>query len=99
MFHVENGMKLENLLCYEPDILRSVIIGKKSWGLHMKMWSGIGDGDFSKKEIIRDFEKHGITIPEPFLIDLDNSIKRRIIYHQKNNHKDNLLFYSILNHD
>jgi len=44
------------------------------------MWSeGIGDGDFRMKEIIEDFEMRGIKIPEPFLIDFENTIRKRIL--------------------
>lgn len=48
------------------------------------MWSeGIGDGDFSREEILEDFNKMNIKIPETLLKDLDNHIEKRI----KNNRK------------
>jgi len=83
----ENGeMKLHELVSSEPDILKGVIIGKKSWGLWMREWSeGVGDGLFNKWEILEEFEKRDITIPDPFLLDFNNSIKRRIL---KNTKKD-----------
>ncbi len=64
-----------------PNILKGVIVGKKSWGLHVKMWSeGISEGLFTKKEILQQFIDNNIEIPEPFLTDFNNQIMRRIKY-------------------
>jgi hypothetical protein len=61
-----------------PNILKGVITGKKSWGLHVKMWSeGIVDGDFTKHEILNQFNEKNIIIPEPFLIDFENTIRKK----------------------
>ena len=80
---VENGS-------YEPgeipttrhsNILKGVIIGKRGWGLWVDQWSdGIVDGSFRKKEILGEFQKRNIQIPEPLLKDFRNRIdkKRRI---------------------
>ncbi len=58
-----------------PNILKAVITAKKSWGLHCKMWAeGICDMDFTKKEILSQFEEAGVTIPECFLKELNNKI-------------------------
>lgn len=91
----ENGViKLHNLVSNQPNILKGVIVGKKSWGLHVKMWSeGIGDGEFRMKDILEDFEKKNIQIPEPLLIDFENTIRKRII---KNKDKPVRLFFCYL---
>lgn len=95
----ENGqMKIHNLVSSEPDILKGVIVGKKSWGLHMKMWSdGIGDGEFRMKDILEDFEKQDITIPDPLIRDFENTIRKRIVYNRENNNYDRLFFSYMLN--
>ena len=76
----ENGiMKLDDLSSIHPNTLKGVIIGKKSWGLHVKMWSeGISDGDFRLCEITEDFDKRNIKIPEPLLNDLKNNIYKNV---------------------
>lgn len=76
----DNGeMKIHNLVSRQPNILRSVIIGKKSWGLWVNEFSdGIVEGCFTKKEIINEFIKHGITIPEHLYIDFENRIYQKM---------------------
>jgi hypothetical protein len=94
----ENGKPLSELITNQPNILKGVIIGKKSWGLHVRMWSeGIGDGEFRLKDILEDFEKQGITIPEPFLRDFENSIRRRILRNKEIRNQSSLYFNYMLN--
>jgi hypothetical protein len=94
----ENGKPLSQLVTNQPNLLKSVIIGKKSWGLHVKMWSdGIGDGEFRMKDILEDFEKKGIKIPDSFLRDFENSIRRRIIKNKEKRNNSNLYFNYMLN--
>lgn len=58
-----------------PNILKCVIIGKKGWGLWVKQWSqGIGDGTFTKYEVLQEFENRNIKIPESFMIEFNNAI-------------------------
>jgi hypothetical protein len=82
-------MRLENLSSCHPNILKGVIVGKKSWGLHVKMWSeGISDGYFRICEIIDDFTNKEIYIPEPLMIDFENTIKKNVkkkLVHLSNN--------------
>lgn len=60
-----------------PNILRSVMIGKKSLGLWIKEWSqGINDFSFTREEILNEFKKFNIEIPESFLKDFDNVIEK-----------------------
>ena len=60
--------------------MRGVIIGKKSWGLWIKEWSdGIIEGSFTKKEILSEFEKFNIEIPECLLDDFENVIYKKMI--------------------
>jgi len=76
----ENGeyKGIDSILTRHPNILKGVIVGKKSWGLHVKMWSeGISEGLFTKKELLEQFKEHNIEIPEPFLIDFDNTILKK----------------------
>ena len=62
-----------------PNIVRGVIIGKKSWGLFLNEWSdGIVEGSFTKREIIKEFEDNGILIPESLLKDFENRIVQKM---------------------
>ena len=77
----ENGeyKNIESIPTRHPNILKGVIVGKKSWGLHVKMWSeGISEGTFTKKEVLEQFKEKNIEIPEPFLIDFDNTILKKM---------------------
>lgn len=61
-----------------PNILKSVLIGKKGWGLWAQEWTnGIVDWTFTKEEILGEFEKVKIEIPEPLLKDFDNVLERK----------------------
>jgi len=77
----ENGeIKIHNLKSCHPNILKGVIVGKKSWGLHQDMWTdGIIECSFTKDEILEQFYEKGIKIPEPFLLDFDNTVLRKKI--------------------
>jgi len=67
------------------NILKGVIIGKKSWGLWVDQWSdGIVDWTFTEEEILGEFQKRGIQIPRPLLQDFYNRIdKKKWIRNQK----------------
>jgi len=72
--HFKHGKVIKSR---HPNILRSVIIGKKSWGLHVRMWSqGIADWCFTKDELLVQFSEKCIKIPDSFLLDFDNQIKK-----------------------
>lgn len=59
-----------------PNILKSVIISKKSWGLWLNEWTdGICEWCFTKEEILGQFGD--IEIPESFLLDFDNVLSRK----------------------
>ena len=61
-----------------PNIVKSVLIGKKGWGLWVDQWTeGIVDWTFTKEEILEEFEKLDIEIPESFLKDFNNTIERK----------------------
>ena len=69
---------IESISTRHPNILKGVIVCKKSWGLHVKMWSeGISEGTFTKQELLQQFIDHKIEIPEPFLLDFDNTIFKK----------------------
>lgn len=58
-----------------PNILKGVIVGKKSWGLWINEWSnGISEGLFRFQDIIEEFEIYNIVIPEQLLNDFKNKI-------------------------
>lgn len=68
-----------------PNILRSVIIGKKSWGLWLDQWTdGIVEWTFTREEILGEFESRGIKIPESFVRDFDNTIERKKLKRYEN---------------
>ena len=63
-----------------PNILKTVINGKKSWGLWVDQWTeGIVDWTFTKEEVFSEFEKRGIKVPESFEKDFDNTVDRKKI--------------------
>lgn len=68
------------IITKHPNILKSVLIGKKGLGLWFDQWSdGIVDWSFTKEEILDEFEKRGVEIPESFLIEFDNLIEKKKI--------------------
>ena len=72
----DNGrFKNKKIYCKHNNILKSVLIGKKGWGLHVKMWSeGISECNFTLDEILKQFKDKNIKIPESLLIEFENSI-------------------------
>lgn len=77
----DNGrFKHKTPITRHPNILRGIIIGKKGWGLWCEQWSqGIVDCTFTKEEILSDFNKHNITIPEPLMLEWNKLIERKKI--------------------
>lgn len=77
----DNGFFNNNkLVSQHPNISRGVIIGKKSWGLWLNQWTdGIAEGCFTKQEILKEFEKHNIKIPESLLTDFNNRLNQKIL--------------------
>jgi len=75
----ENGYyKDKDIVTKHSNVVRSVIIGKKSWGLWVGEWTdGIIEGSFTKHEILNEFD--GINIPENFIIEFNNRLKQKII--------------------
>lgn len=72
----DNGeFKFKNIVSSHPNIVKGVIVGKKSWGLWSDEWTdGISEGLFTKKEILDEFKNKNIEIPEPLLIDFENKL-------------------------
>jgi len=75
----DNGQyKLKLIITKHPNIVKSVIIGKKSWGLWLNQWvDGIVDWSFTKEEILSEFDKFGIEIPESLLLDFNNRLEEK----------------------
>jgi hypothetical protein len=66
------------IITKHPNILKSVLIGKKGMGLWFDQWSeGIVDWAFTKEDILGEFEKRGVEIPESFLIEFNNLINKK----------------------
>jgi hypothetical protein len=60
------------------NILKSVLIGKKGWGLWVSQWSeGIVDWTFTKEEILKEFTDRNIEIPEPLMLEFDKLIIKK----------------------
>lgn len=74
----DNGrFKNINPTTRHPNILKAVIIGKKSWGLLIKEWGGgIGSGLFTKYEFFELFKSHNIIIPDSLLIEFNNLVDK-----------------------
>ena len=70
---IHQGIKTKH-----SNILKGVIIGKKSWGLWKNEWSdGISEGLFTINEILEEFHKHNIKIPDSLFKDFLNTILRK----------------------
>lgn len=66
------------IITRHPNVFKSVLIGKKGWGLWVDQWTeGIVDWTFTREEILNEFIKVNVEIPEAFLKDFDNVIKRK----------------------
>ena len=64
----------EGIRTKHPNVLKGVIIGKKGWGLWKNQWSeGISEGLFTMNEILYEFERYNIKIPDSLLTDLINT--------------------------
>ena len=76
----DGQMNIHELKSCHPNILKSVIIGKKSWGLHLKMWSeGISEGTFTQREILEQFHQNNIEIPQKLMDEFDNLVKKKVL--------------------
>lgn len=76
----ENGQykKEEIPKTRHSNILKGVLIGKKSWGLWKDQWTdGINDWTFTKEEIFKEFEDKGIIIPLSFIKEFENLIEKK----------------------
>lgn len=63
------------IITRHPNIVKSVIVGKKGWGLWSDQWSdGIADWSFTKEEILYEFQQKEIIIPESFLKEFEKRI-------------------------
>ena len=76
----DNGdyQKGEPIPTRHPNIVYSVRMGKKSWGLWLNEWSdGIVDWTFTLDEIIGIFSEHDIKIPNSLWKDFMNVLDRK----------------------
>jgi len=77
----DNGLfKNKDIISKHSNILKGVIIGKKSWGLWVNQWSdGIVDWTFTLDEILEQFKENNIEIPKPLYDDFINRIEKKKI--------------------
>lgn len=76
-FKSEDGNTPVVIKTRHPNLVYGAIKGKKSWGLWTKEWSrGIADWTFTKEEILDEFKKFKIEMPEAFLKEFENAIRR-----------------------
>ena len=69
--------KNSDITSRHPNILKSAIIGKKAWGLWLDQYAiGIAEWSFTKDEILKEFSDKNIIIPDAFLLDFENRIKK-----------------------
>lgn len=84
---LENGIynRYSTIPTRHPNILYAAVHGKKCWGLWLDTWSdGIVDWTFTEEEILGEFQKRNIQIPEPLLKDFRNRVnKKKRIRNQK----------------
>lgn len=84
---LENGDIKRNTVIKtrHPNLVKGVVVGKRSWGLHVDQWSdGIVEWSFTEEEILGEFQKRDIQIPKPLLKDFQNRIdKKKMIRNQK----------------
>lgn len=75
----DNGdYRNKTIFTKHPNIVYSVIKGKKSWGLWVQEWSeGIVDCTFTIDEIENEFIKNDIIIPKPLWKDFLNVIDKK----------------------
>ena len=68
----------KQIISRHPNIVSGVIIGKKAWGLWVDQWSeGITECTFTLDEILNEFKKRNIEIPEPLFKDFLNRIEKK----------------------
>jgi hypothetical protein len=61
-----------------PRVMEAVVRGKKAWGLWLDQWTeGIAEWSFTKEEIFETFSNKGIIIPESFVKDFDNRLRKK----------------------
>ena len=73
----ENGFygQGQKITTRHPNVLRHVLMGKRGWGLWRQLWSeGIGEGAFTKHEILEEFKVRKISWPEPMMTEFENNI-------------------------
>lgn len=64
--------------CVHPNIMRHVMMGKKGWSLWVREWGmGIVEGSFTRREILEEFNIKGVHIPDCFMLQFDNSIRKQ----------------------
>ena len=70
MKEYDNGIyKNKPIYTRHPNILNGIIKGKKSWGLWVKEWSiGISECNFTRFEILKEFEVKDIKIPKSIFL-------------------------------
>lgn len=90
----DNGrFKNKKIKSKHNNILKSVIVDKKGWGLWINTWTdGIVDWSFTKDEILNEFKIRGIKIPYSLMSEWDNLIENKK-YIRNQNYINNIKKY------
>lgn len=77
---IENGQYQpgEKIITRHPHILKSVMSGKRGWGLWRDQWTdGIAEHTFTKEEIMQEFIEKKVIVPESFLKEFDDFLEKK----------------------
>ena len=70
--------KFKDITSRHNNIVRGVITAKKSWGLHVRLWTdGIAESDFTIDEVLSSFTDLEISVPGVLLKELQNSVMKK----------------------
>ena len=74
----DGNKKREPMITRHPNIIETVLIGKKGWGLWTDQWTdGIAECSFQRHEIFSTFEDVGLEIPEHFMNEFENRLRQK----------------------
>ncbi len=76
--YTKNEVYCTGIPTKHPNLLKAIITGKKAWGLFLNEWSsGIAERNFTLNEIVAEFSKYNIVIPDSLMLDFNNRIRKK----------------------